>query len=85
MTVTFDKTDEEYVEVALQQAGLSTDKKLVADVLCKVNAAFLQQLPEEIEYMVNEFESGSTSMTAKCICYCGNEHEIDAGDDGDVI
>lgn len=58
MNVTFNKADRALVAEELRQAGLYVDDKRIDDVLYNTKAAFLQQLPEEVTYMVNEFEMG---------------------------
>lgn len=57
MRITFSRTDRELVARKLEEADLQVTDSRINEVLYNVDAAFKQQLDEEAEYMVNEFET----------------------------
>lgn len=57
MRITFSRTDRELVARKLEEADLQVTDSRINEVLYNVDAAFKQQLGEEAEYMVNEFEA----------------------------
>lgn len=65
MTITFDNADEQVITRKLIDAGVYrtnqqgvkvVEGKRVKEVLYNINAAFLQQLETEADYMIEEFE-----------------------------
>lgn len=57
MTIRFSKADRELVAKKLEQADVHITDSRIDSVLYNVDVAFKQQLGEEAEYMVNEFEA----------------------------
>lgn len=56
MTITFDNQDRELIRHKLTVLGLTPTAKAIENVLRKVNAALLQQLDSEADYMIQELE-----------------------------
>lgn len=57
MTITFDRNDKNMILQRLAAAGVIADQERVASVLYNIEAAFQQQLGEEADFMINEFEA----------------------------
>lgn len=55
MTITFDTQDRELVKKKLIALGLTPSEKTTEKVLHNIDAAFIQQLDSEIDYMITEF------------------------------
>jgi hypothetical protein len=58
MKIIFEPKDKDLVRRKLNDYGITTNQpKRIDSVLYNVEAAFLQQLDEEADYMINEFEA----------------------------
>lgn len=56
MTIIFTKHDRKLVAEKLEHAGLYISDSRIDEVLYNIEAAFQQQVDEEMDYMINEFE-----------------------------
>jgi hypothetical protein len=52
MTITFDESDEQLVIDRLNEYGISISNEWIKEVLYNVNAAFKQQLRDEVDYII---------------------------------